>query len=106
MSDEAEGGGTERFDGAWYLLVELDVVKDVGIGGAIGGEAIGKLEDVILGVVDNVVANDGGIGGAGGMFDDVVSNDDGIGGAGGIFDVLVEANGGRDDAPIKKDHWL
>jgi len=55
-----------------------------------------------LGVVDNVVANDGGIGGAGGMFDDVVSNDDGIGGAGGMFDVLVEANGDRDDAPIKK----
>jgi hypothetical protein len=38
------------------------------------------------------------------VVDDVVANDDGIGDAGGIFNVLVEANGGRDDAPIKKDH--
>ncbi len=106
MIDEAEGGGTKRFDGAWYLVVELEVVKDVSVGGAIGGEVIGKLEDDILEVVDDVVATDDGIGGAGGMFDDVVSNDDGIGDAGGIFNVFVEANGGRDDAPIKKDHWL
>ncbi len=64
----------------------MNVVKDVDIGGAIEAEEIGTLEGVEYRLVDDVVINDGG-----------------IGGAGGIFDVFIEANDGG-DAPTQKEH--
>jgi hypothetical protein len=66
----------------------LEVVKNDGMGGADGGEGevIAILEGFSYRVVDVVVV--------------VVANDGGIGGAGGIFDVFLESPT-PSDKPIK-----